>query len=263
MNFTEKALKERLRGKMIGGQVRFFREIDSTNIMACRLARDGAPEGTVVVADAQGKGKGRLNRVWQSPPERNLYVSIILRPHIDPPAAPQLTLVAGVAVAELLVSRGLKDVTIKWPNDVLISGKKVCGILTEMNSSPRGVDFIILGAGLNVNMDREDFEPALWETATSLKIETGATHDRIEVISRLLNLFETWYTVFLSAGFPGVRDSWLRYADIVGRPIRVAFREDTQSGIVAGIDDDGTILMKDAGGATQRVIAGDVYLLKE
>lgn len=263
MNFTEEALKERLTGKKIGGVVRYFQEIDSTNIMACRLARDGAPEGTVVVADAQGMGKGRLNRVWQSPPGRNLYVSIILRPRITPPAAPQLTLVAGVAVAELLAACCLKDVTIKWPNDVLISGKKVCGILTEMNSSARGVDFIILGVGLNINMNREDFEPALRDTATSLKIETGKTHDRIEIISGLLNLFETWYRVFLRAGFPGVRDAWLRYADILGRPIRVVFREDTQTGVVMGIDDDGTIVMKGADGTTQRVIAGDVYLLKE
>ncbi|MCX5829907.1 MAG: biotin--[acetyl-CoA-carboxylase] ligase [Deltaproteobacteria bacterium] len=263
MNFTEKALKEKFGGKKIGGLVRYFREVDSTNIMACRLARDGAPEGTVVIADAQGKGKGRLNRVWQSPPGRNLYVSIILRPRIAPPAAPQLTLVAGVAVAELLASCGLKDVTIKWPNDVLISGKKVCGILTEMNSSASGVDFIILGIGLNVNMNRENFEPALRDRATSLKIETGKTHDRIEIISGLLNLIETWYSVFLRTGFPGVRDAWLNYADILGRPIRVVFREDTQTGVVMGIDDDGTILMKSADGATQRVIAGDVYLLKE
>lgn len=263
MNFSEEALKERLAGKKIGGIVRYFREVDSTNITACRLAREGAPEGTVVVADAQGKGKGRLNRVWQSPPGRNLYVSIILRPHIAPPAAPQLTLVAGVAVAEQLTACGLKDVTIKWPNDVLISGKKVCGILTEMNSSARGVDFIILGIGLNVNMNREDFEPALGNIATSLQIETGKTHDRIDIISGLLNFFETWYRVFLRAGFPGVRDVWLRHADILGRPIRVVFREDTQAGVVMGIDDDGTIMMKGADGTSQRVIAGDIYLLKE
>ncbi|MEI7637482.1 MAG: biotin--[acetyl-CoA-carboxylase] ligase [Syntrophus sp. (in: bacteria)] len=263
MNFTEEALKERLAGKKIGGFVRYFREIDSTNTMACHLARDGAPEGTVVVADAQGKGKGRMNRVWQSPPGRNLYVSVILRPRIAPPTAPQLTLVAGVAVAELLAACGLKDVTIKWPNDVLISGKKVCGILTEMNSSASGVDFIILGIGLNININREEFEPALCDTATSLKIETGKAHDRIEIISGLLNLIETWYKVFLSTGFPGVRDAWLNYADILGRPIRVVFREDTQTGVVMGIDDDGTIVMKGADGTTQRVIAGDVYLLKE
>ncbi len=263
MNFTEAKLTGRLAGKKIGGSVHYFQEIDSTNIMACRLARDGAPEGTIVVADAQGKGKGRLNRVWQSPPGRNLYVSIILRPSIAPPAAPQLTLVAGVAAADLLAVYCPKGVTIKWPNDVLISGKKVCGILTEMHSSARGVDFIVLGVGMNINMNREDFEPALRDTATSLKIETGETLDRTEVISGLLNLFETWYMVFLRTGFPGVRDAWLRHADILGRQIRVVFREDTQTGVVMGIDDDGTIVMKGADGTTQRVIAGDVYLLKE
>jgi len=263
MNFTEAALKERLAGRKIGAAVHYFPETDSTNIRACRLARDGAPEGTVVVADAQGKGKGRLNRTWQSPPGRNLYVSVVLRRRIAPPAAPQLTLVSGVAVAELLTAYGLKGVTIKWPNDVLVAGKKICGILTEMNSSARGVDFIVLGMGLNVNMDRNDLAPEICDLATSLRMETGAIHDRIEAISDLLNHLEAWYSVFLKNGFAGVKKTWLRHADILGRPIRVVFGEDTQTGVVIGIDDDGTIVMKGADGTTQRVIAGDVYLLKE
>jgi BirA family biotin operon repressor/biotin-[acetyl-CoA-carboxylase] ligase len=263
MNLTVERLTAVLAGRRIGCPVEFCEEIDSTNNLACRLAREGAPEGAVVVADAQAKGKGRLNRVWQSPPAANLYVSIILRPEIQAAAAPQITLVAGLAVAELLSCYCPEGVAIKWPNDILVRGKKICGILTEMKSSAADVDFIILGIGININMNRDDFEPALRETATSLKIETGETFNRLDVISGLFNSFEKWYRLFLHRGFPGVRDAWLRYADILGRPVRVVFREDVQTGVVMGIDDDGTIVMKGADGATQRVIAGDVYLLKE
>jgi BirA family transcriptional regulator, biotin operon repressor / biotin---[acetyl-CoA-carboxylase] ligase len=263
MNLTEERLTAVLAGRRIGCPVEFCEKIDSTNNLACRLAREGAPEGAVVVADAQAKGKGRLNRVWQSPPAANLYVSIILRPEIEAAAAPQLTLVAGLAVAEILSRYCPEGVTIKWPNDILIRGKKICGILTEMKSSPAGVDFIILGIGININMTRDDFEPSLRDTATSLQIETGDIINRLDVICTLFNSLEKWYRLFLRRGFPGVRDAWLRYADILGRPIRVVFREDTQTGVVLGIDDDGTIVMKDADGMTQRVIAGDIYLLKE
>ncbi len=263
MSLTEEQLAATLAGRKIGFPVRYFPEVDSTNIRAWRLAIEGAAEGTAVVADSQSRGKGRLNRSWQSPPGANIYTSLVLRPRIAPTAAPQLTLVAGVAVAELLARYLPGTVTIKWPNDILIGGKKVCGILTEMKSSAAGVDFIILGIGLNVNMDREDFEPALQDTATSLKIATGMKLDRREIISELFHMLETWYRVFLMRGFPGVREAWLRHADILGRPVRVVFREDSQTGVVVGIDADGTLIIKDDRGATQRVVAGDVHLLKE
>jgi len=263
MNLTEEQLTTMLAGRQIGFPVRYFPEVDSTNSRAWRLAMAGAGEGTAVVADSQSRGKGRLNRSWQSPPGANIYASLVLRPRITPAAAPQLTLVAGVAVAELLAGYLPGAVKIKWPNDVLVGGKKVCGILTEMKSTAAGVEFIILGIGLNVNLDRDDFEPSLRDTATSLKIAAGRLFDRREVISALFQLLETWYRTFLRQGFPGIREAWLRHADIVGRPVRVAFREDIQTGVVAGIDADGTLIIKDGRGATQRVIAGDVHLLKE
>ena len=263
MNLTEEQLTAALAGRRIGFPVHYFPEVDSTNIRAWRLAMADATEGTAVVADSQSRGKGRLNRAWQSPPGVNIYTSLVLRPRIEPAAAPQLTLVAGVAVAELLTGYHPPGVTIKWPNDVLIGGKKVCGILTEMKSTAAGIDFIILGIGINVNTGRGDFEPALRETATSLKIVTGTGFDRREVISDLFSRLEKWYSVFLARGFPGVRETWLHYADILGRPIRVVFKEDSSCGVVTGIDDDGTLVMQDARGGSRRVVAGDVYLLKE
>jgi len=246
----------------IGEHLYFFSTIDSTNTMAHRLAMQGAAEGSVVIADTQTRGRGRLERAWQSPPARNLYLSVVLRPPVAPSAAPQITLMAGVAVAELLSSYCPGKVTIKWPNDILVDGKKICGILTEMKSSAEGVDFVILGIGINVNMAWEDFDVPLRDTATSLRLETGATVDRLRVAGKLFELMEIWYRAFLDEGFLRVRDRFLVYTDLVGRKIQVIFKEDRQTGEAVGIDVDGTILMKDQGGAIVRVTAGDVLMMK-
>jgi BirA family biotin operon repressor/biotin-[acetyl-CoA-carboxylase] ligase len=261
-DLSKNALSERLKHNSIVTNIYYYQEVDSTNTIACRLALGGAREGEVVVADAQTKGKGRLDRAWQSPPGSNLYTSMILRPKIEPAMAPQITLMAGVAVAELLSGYSPGDVSIKWPNDVLLRGKKVCGILTEMKAAAGSVDFIILGIGLNINMNHQDFDPSLRDAATSLKIETGVVYDRLDVVSKLFDFIEKWYKVFLSMGFIGLRDTWLRHADILGKRIKVVFKDEFQTGIVTGIDDDGTIMMKDENGVNQQVVAGDVHLLR-
>jgi BirA family transcriptional regulator, biotin operon repressor / biotin---[acetyl-CoA-carboxylase] ligase len=246
----------------IGGRIHFFPILDSTNIMAHNLALDGAPEGDVVIADAQSKGRGRLKRTWQSPPGRNLYLSLILKPSLDPSKAPQITLMAGLAVAELLSPYCPGQVAIKWPNDILILGKKICGILTEMKSSADGVEFVVLGIGINVNMVREEFDDILQDTATSLKIETGATFDRLTIAGNLFELIEKWYRVLLHDGFKGMRDRFLFYTDMMGKQIRVVFKNDIRTGEAVGMDDDGTILMKDNEGVIQRVTAGDIFIMK-
>ena len=261
-DLSKNALSERLKHNQIVTNIHYYQEVDSTNTIACRLALGGARGGEVVVADAQTKGKGRLDRAWQSPPGSNLYTSMILRPKIEPAMAPQITLMAGVAVAELLSGYCPGDVSIKWPNDVLLRGKKVCGILTEMKAAAGSVDFIILGIGLNINMNHQDFDPSLRDAATSLKIETGEVYDRLDVVSKLFDFIEKWYKVFLSKGFIGLRETWLRHADILGKRIKVVFKDEFQTGIVTGIDDDGTIMMKDENGVNQKVVAGDVHLLR-
>ena len=246
-----------------GGRLHYFAVLDSTNTTAHRLALGGAAQGDVVLADTQLQGKGRLDRVWQSPPGRNLYLSVILKPPLAPTAAPQMTLMAGVAVAELLSPYCPGDVAIKWPNDILIKGKKICGILTEMKTtSAAAVDFVILGIGINVNMIREDFDLPLRDTATSLRIETGSVVDRLDIAGKLFALLEKWYSVLLRDGFKGMREDFLIYSDMVGKRIQVAFRQDTETGVAAGIDEDGTILMKDGDGAIHRVSAGDVTIMK-
>ena len=149
MDFNEQNLAVRLSGKRIGSNIHFFTEVESTNDVLLKLARGGAPHGTVVIAESQTKGKGRLSRQWQSPPGCNIYASIALRPSIKPVYAPQITLMAGVAVADLLSGYCTGGITLKWPNDVQIGGKKVCGILAEMSASDEGrVDFIVVGIGI-------------------------------------------------------------------------------------------------------------------
>jgi BirA family biotin operon repressor/biotin-[acetyl-CoA-carboxylase] ligase len=172
-----------------------------------------------------------------------------------------VNLAAGLAVQLTLESLFRVRCSLKWPNDLLWKGRKLCGILSETASETDRVHYAVTGIGLNVNMDREDFDDLLRGTATSLRIETGIAQDRLDVISRLFGFIEKWYRVFVQTGFAGMRDAWLAHADILGRPIRVVDRDASQDGVVTGIDADGAILMRQENGSVQRVIAGDVHLL--
>jgi BirA family biotin operon repressor/biotin-[acetyl-CoA-carboxylase] ligase len=201
-----------------------------------------------------------MERVWQSPGGRNLYLSMILKPPISPALAPQVTLMAGVAVAELLDPYCPGRVAIKWPNDILIGGKKICGILTEMKSTAAGVDFIVLGIGINVNMGREDFGRDLRDAATSLALETGQMVDRLTVMRDLFESIEKWYRLFLREGFEGIRNQFLAFADIMGKEIEVHFNNDMETGRVVGISDEGAIIMEAGDGVARRITAGDVLI---
>lgn len=260
MDLNEQELTRRLTGKTIGGAVHFFPEVDSTNDAAFRLAMSGADEGTVVVADAQSGGKGRLKRRWQSPPGCNLYTSIVLRPPVKPAAASQITLVAGVALAEFISHYCPGDVNLKWPNDVLIRGKKVCGILTEMKTTGGDIEFIIAGIGVNLNMKRSAFDETLRQTATSLREEMGREISRLNFTVGMYDTLERFYDVFVREGFSPVRDIWLRYAAGLRKQVRVVFGSEVLEGEMVGLDGDGALLVQDWSMAIKRVIAGDASL---
>jgi BirA family biotin operon repressor/biotin-[acetyl-CoA-carboxylase] ligase len=263
MDFNEQALASHLSGKHIGSAIHFLDEADSTNEVAFRLAVNGVSEGTVVIAERQTKGKGRLNRVWQSPPCCNLYTSIILKPQIDPAFAPQITLMTGVAVAEFLSRYRSADITLKWPNDVQIGGKKVCGILTEMKTSAdRCVDFIIVGIGMNINMKKEDFDESFREVSTSLKEEMGKDVSRLDVTVELYNHFEKWYATWLTEGFNPVREAWLEYSSMVGKHVQLVFHGNIQTGQVIGIDEYGALLLRDENRNIKKIMAGDASIVK-
>jgi BirA family biotin operon repressor/biotin-[acetyl-CoA-carboxylase] ligase len=234
----------------------------STNSDVSALGRSGAPEGTVVVADAQTAGRGRLGRTWVSRPGLNLYLSILLRPRIVPAAAPQLALVAGLAVAEAFEEEGAAA-AIKWPNDVLLGGRKACGILTELEAEADRVDFVVVGIGVNLNSVAEDFPFELRARATSLRLARGREVERARFAGQLLSRFERRYEQFREHGFGALASEWERRSALVGRELRVDGAGERFTGEYAGIDPQGALLLRDRGtdGRLRRVLAGDVTIV--
>jgi BirA family biotin operon repressor/biotin-[acetyl-CoA-carboxylase] ligase len=240
-------------------QIKIFEEMGSTNQEAFQLAKIGAPEETVIFAEKQTAGRGRLDRKWESPAYKNLYFSIILRPSISPELAPQLTLVAGLALYEALSSLGLKGLRLKWPNDVWIGSKKVAGILTEMEAEAGKVHFVVIGIGLNVNSTLEDFSKEVASLATSLLIETGKEHSRSEIAGKILTSFFNGYRSYLKNGFSVVKPKWEKAAYMKGERVRVSETDRSFVGICEGLDEMGALLVK-SDSQVERVITGDVGL---
>lgn len=244
---------------VIGGRLVCLSETGSTNADAFRLAEEGAPEGTVVLADTQSRGKGRLGRNWSSPPGVNLYCSVILRPSVMPYEAPQLTFLSAVAVARAIeLASGLRP-EIKWPNDVLIGGGKVAGLLNEMSAETDRINFVILGIGVNLNMTAGQFPSDLRHPATSLLLETGRQVNRARFSSILLRELDLLYADFLALGFGRAREEWQERCNAHGREVAVndAGRE-VARGMFDGIDGDGALLLRLPDGTVERILSGDV-----
>jgi len=267
------ALSGMLAGRRLGAKVTVLEVTRSTNSDALALGREGAPEGSVVLAEAQTDGRGRLGRQWESARGVNLYLSLLLRPAIVPALAPQLSLVAGVAVAETLAAEGL-DCRIKWPNDVVLGGggergsareplRKIAGILTEIEAEADRVSFVVVGIGINVNSTTEHFSSGLAGRATSFLMETGRRLDRTALAARLLWHMEGAYEAFLTRGFGALAPRWRALSVLEGRAVEVSGvgargSEGGSRGICVGIDADGALLLETAPGCVRRVIAGDV-----
>jgi len=255
------SLRGRLSGFKTGFPLHYFENVDSTNTVGMKLAGEGAAEGTMVLADRQTAGRGRRQRVWQSPPGCNLYFSIILRPVIPMAKAAQITFLAGVAVADTLASVCPEGVEIKWPNDVLINNRKVCGILSELRTEQGRIE-AVLGIGINVNMKKGDFAPEHRQIATSLLEETGRWHSREDVLCVFCTHFQHWYELFLEEGFEPLRKAWLSRTGMVGKNVRILFGNEIKEGIVSGLDDDGALLLAASDGALERIIAGDATIMR-
>jgi len=258
-DFDADKLSRLLLGEVLGKRIHFLEEVDSTNNYAVGLAVAGAEEGEAVIADRQTRGKGRLDRVWMSPPGKNLYLTVILRPRISPSVSPQLTLTAGVAAAEVLSGYCGDKVSLKWPNDILIRGRKACGILTEMRLRGTEVDFIVVGMGVNINMDRTDFDES-FGLATSLKVEVGREVSRFDVALKLLRGFGKWYRVFLEGGFSPIREEWIASSGMLGRRIEVRSKDNVEKGVFEGLDEKGALLLLDEEEERRHIISGDVVL---
>lgn len=262
MTWNLQSLKQQLAGKFIGHELHYFEETGSTNDDAFRLGVAGAPEGTVIVAESQSAGKGRLQRVWHSPPGANIYTSVILRPPFETARAPQISIASGVAVAETLNPYCGGRAELKWPNDVLIGGKKVCGILASMKTLDMGIDFVVVGIGINVNLPREQFPSDIRTIATSLAIESGCEISRLEVIIRLYENLTKWYTELQNCGFEPIRQAWLGMTPMIGKTIQVMFHNEAISGTASGLREDGSLILQTDSKQTLYVSAGDASIIK-
>jgi len=251
-------IQEGLRTQRFGKEeVVYFRETDSTNTRAKDLAAGGAPEGTLVIAEAQTGGRGRKGRSWFSPPGEGIYLSMVLRPRISPIEAPKITLIAGIAAAETLLEAfpGL-DVHIKWPNDILVGAKKVAGTLTEIASDMDQVAYVVSGMGINVNGRR--FPAELKEIASSICVETGCPADRAVLVRSLLERYEKEYMSFLQKGPAPMLDRWKALSRTLGKRIQVDTPQGRRTGTARDLDRDGGLLLEDDQGRMFTIISGDV-----
>lgn len=237
--------------------------LDSTQRRARELAVAGAPEGTAVFAERQTAGRGRLGRAWFSPAGVNVMCTVVLRPPWHPGRVAPLPLVAGLAVADAVRETIGRDPGLKWPNDVQLGRRKVAGVLTELMGETDRVEAVLLGVGINVNLPANAIPRELAAIATSLRIEAGRPVDRLAVAARLLAAIEARYGRFLAEGFRGMRAEWEGAAVLTGCDVEVTGAGLPVTGRVRGIDDDGALLLGDAGGATRRVVAGEVTLRRE
>ncbi|GFN22865.1 biotin--[acetyl-CoA-carboxylase] ligase [Thermanaeromonas sp. C210] len=249
-----------LRTSWLGRPFYYYDEVGSTNQVAKDLADAGAPEGTVVVAETQKSGRGRLGRSWFSPGGKGIWVSTILRPRVPPVQLPQVSLLAAVAATEALEeTTGLRP-GIKWPNDLLLRGRKLAGILTEMRAEMDTTQYVVVGIGINVNLEPGDFTPDIQSLATSLEVELGRRIERLPLLQALLYHLEGWYERWQEEGFAPVAQAWRRASVTLGRQVRVVTPDKVYAGRAVDIDEEGALLVKDEAGRLRRFNYGEISL---
>ena len=242
-----------------GQNVYYFTETDSTNIQAKRMGDQGAPHGTLAAAGQQTAGKGRRGRTWESPADQNIYMSLLLRPEIAPVKAPMLTLVMAYAAAMALRECTGLDVQIKWPNDLVINGKKICGILTEMSTEIDYINYVVIGIGINTNI--EQFPEEVRDKATSLLLETGKPADRMALLCRVLEHFEHDYEIFKKTqDFSMLMEEYNSFLAHRGQKIKVMKGNDEYMCKSGGINRRGELIVEDSLGRTREIFSGEVSI---
>lgn len=255
---TYEEIKDKLTTKYIGRTLYYFDTIDSTNIKAKDLASKGAKDGTVVIAENQTMGRGRLGRSWVSPKYKGIWMSIILKPDIKPEKLARVTQIGAAAVTETLRSMGV-DAFIKWPNDIVVGNKKVCGILTEMSCELNMINHLVVGIGINVNLDIKDIPQEISEVATSLLIESGSKTDRKKLVADILNRFEEMYQSFIENGHLGkTLDICRENSILIGKEVRIIDGNKEMKAKVLGLSDEGELLVDFGDGKEEKLISGEV-----
>ena len=244
----------------IGKKIIHFEKLDSTNNKAKELASNGEPHGALVIAEEQVGGRGRLGRAWCSPKYKGIWLSMILKPDINPMQIPKITQIAAAAVINSLKNFKI-EATIKWPNDIIINGKKICGILTEMNAEMNKVHYVVLGMGINANLDKDDFEKDMLDKATSIKIETGTALDRKSFLGNLINEFEYLYGEFdktqsIESSIKICRNN----SAVIGKTIRIIRGKNETFAKALNLDENGGLIVQYEDGTHENLISGEISI---
>ncbi len=250
-----------LNTKFLGRNLIHYESIDSTNIKAKEIAREGCSDGTVVISEYQSSGKGRLGRQWVSPKGKGIWMSIILKPDVDPSFASKITLIGAASVLKAMNNLGINNCSIKWPNDIVINNKKVSGILTEMSAELTRINHIVIGIGINVNIDVEDFSEELKSIATSLKIEKNKSIDRKMLLAEVLNSFEPYYEEFIHNGhIPSTIDLCRENSILLQKEIQCIRGNSIFRAKAIDISDNGELIVELPDGKIEHIVSGEVSI---
>ncbi len=264
MEFKAEEIKKLISSKVseIGKEIVVYDEVESTNSIGYELLKQGYPSGTVVIADRQTKGKGRLGRKWISPQGKNLYISFAVKPQIPPKYATLITLTSVVACTTALRRYTEIPVLIKWPNDMLVGHKKVGGILTEMKIEGEKIKAAVIGIGININMTEEDIPDEIKEIATSLRIYKDEEFSRIMLAAEIIKEFDKWYQLLEKKNRKAIIDRWMELSGTIGKQVKIVLTDREIIALAEAIDEEGRLIVKLEDGTYEKISAGDVTLLR-
>ncbi|WP_167751336.1 biotin--[acetyl-CoA-carboxylase] ligase [Lentibacillus salicampi] len=255
---SENTVQWGLQTNWLGKQIIHKATTNSTQQVAHQAARENAEHGTVIIADEQTEGKGRMERHWHSPKNKGIWMSLILRPPIPPAAAPQLTLLTATVLADVITEYTTASPNIKWPNDLLIRDKKTAGILTEMQAEQDRIKYVVAGIGINVNHSYDNFPSEISNKATSLKLETGQDLQVVPIIQHILRCFERSYDAFIRDGFSTIKNKWESYGYKIGEAIKIRTNHEILEATFTGIAEDGALLVHTDSDGTRKMYSGEI-----
>ena len=258
-NLSAETIKEGLQTSCLGKEVLYLPSTTSTNRIAKEAAQKDMPEGTLVITDHQTEGRGRLDRTWWSPSGKDLLFSLIFRPSLTTTQTFRLIVVSSLAIAEAIRQETGLETLIKWPNDIFIKGRKIAGILSELSGTNEGLEYIIVGIGINVNSDPKDCAE-IYHTATSLWRELRHTFPRLQLLARVLGFLEIYYQQLQAGDFSSLKSRWDTLSLITNREVRVESMGEVYKGIAESIDDDGVLTLRDHTDTIKRIICADVSM---